>query len=266
MSDQFADEHIARDYAAHSRSLRGVVRHELVAKQLALFLPGRAEILDVGGGQGEQAIRLARAGHSVTILDPSERMLATARSRVLAEPPSVGSRMSFVRGSGEQIDGLLGGAAFDVVICHGVVMYLEDPTTLIQALLHATRPGGITSILAKNQAAIAMRAGLEGRYADASRAFGADHGTGKLGVVTRGDTVASLFQAVTASGATPIAWFGVRVFTDHLGDVPIPDQLEAVIEAEFEAGNTDPYRQVASLIHVIARSTPRPSCSCPADD
>ena len=42
-------------------------------------------VLDVGAGQGTQALRLARLGHSITAVEPDERMRAGVRSR----PPPV---------------------------------------------------------------------------------------------------------------------------------------------------------------------------------
>ena len=50
-------------------------------------------------------------------------------------------------------------------------------------------------------------------------------------------------------------WYGVRVFTDTApSDAPLPDpeQLDAILGFEERAGRTDPYRQVAALLHVIA--------------
>jgi len=54
--------------------LRDVVRQEVLAGQLAdlaASIGAPLRILDVGCGQGTQAIRLARAGHYLTGLDPS---------------------------------------------------------------------------------------------------------------------------------------------------------------------------------------------------
>jgi hypothetical protein len=44
------------------------------------------------------------------------------------------------------------------------------------------------------------------------------------------------------------------VFTDTApGDAEPPPDLEALLACEERAGRTDPYRQVAALLHVIAR-------------
>jgi S-adenosylmethionine-dependent methyltransferase len=48
-----------------------------------------------------------------------------------------------------------------------------------------------------------------------------------------------------------IAWYGIRIFTDHLGDEPPGHDSEFAVEAEWRAGQTDPYRQVARLLHLI---------------
>jgi 2-polyprenyl-3-methyl-5-hydroxy-6-metoxy-1,4-benzoquinol methylase len=52
-----------------------MLRQEIVARQLGELIaerpvPGQLRVLDVGCGQGTQALRLADAGHEVTGLDP----------------------------------------------------------------------------------------------------------------------------------------------------------------------------------------------------
>ena len=47
---------------------------------------------------------------------------------------------------------------------------------------------------------------------------------------------------------------GVRLFTDHWGDVALPPDLDELVDAEEQAGRRDPYRAVAALTHTIARA------------
>lgn len=250
--DPFAD--LASPFIDHYRTLRGVVRHALVARQLDTHLsgpPGR--VADIGGGTGPQAIRLARLGYEVVVLDPSEDMIRRAREAVAAEQPEVRRLVEIVRGSGEEAPRILGQDAFDAVLCHGVVMYLDSPTEMIRALSVLARTGGIVSLLAKNAEALALRPALHGRWRDALAAFDADRDVGGLGVLTRGDYVERLRSDFTDAGLSPIEWYGVRVLTDHLGRTPPGEDLDDVLEAEWEAGRRDPYRRVGRLIHLVGR-------------
>lgn len=221
---------------------------------LAEHLPAPpARIADVGGGAGQQAIPLSRKGHEVTILDPSPKMLAEARRRLALEYENVRRRVRLVEGDGERAHETLDGETFDAALCHGVLMYLEDPRPMIRALSALLRPGGILSVLTKNAAALALRPALEGCYDDALSSLKADRDRGRLGVVTRGDTVEDLYAAFREAGVEAVRWYGVRVFTDHLGD-RMPDQdLPEVLELEWEAGRREPYRSVARLIHLVGR-------------
>ncbi len=53
------------------------------------------------------------------------------------------------------------------------------------------------------------------------------------------------------AGIELIRWYGVRVFTDHLGDHPPGANLQDILQLEYEAGRRDPYRHMAPLIHLI---------------
>ena len=164
--------------------------------------------------------------------------------------------MRLVGGTGERAHETLGGETFDSVLCHGVLMYLEDPRPMIHALSALLRPGGVVSVLAKNATALAMRPALEGRYQDALCSLKAERDRGRLGVITRGDTVEDLYGAFREAGVEALQWYGVRVFTDHLGDRMPGEDLPEVLELEWEAGRSEPYRSVARLIHLVGRKKP----------
>ena len=146
---------------------------------------------------------------------------------------------------------ILGGFPYDAVLCHGVLPYLEDPYPLIQSLASVARPGAVISVLAKNTNALAVRPALEGRYEDALAALDADRDLGRLGAVPRGDTIAGLHGLFEKASVELVRSYGVRVFTDHLGDRPPDASLPDVLRLEEEAGRRDPYRSVARLIHLI---------------
>jgi S-adenosylmethionine-dependent methyltransferase len=255
VNDPFAK--LAPGYNSSGGTLRRVVRHELVDRALAEHLSGPpARIVDVGGGAGQQSIRLARKGYEVTILDPSPEMLDEARRRLASEDEDVRRRVRLVEGEGERGHEVLGGEKFDAVLCHGVLMYLEDAWPMIQGLSTLAPSGGIVSVLTKNASALAVRPGLEGRYRDALSLLEADRDLGRLGVITRGDTVEGLSEAFAEAGLAVERWYGVRVFSDHLGDSVPGEDLPEILELEWEAGKREPYKSVARLIHMVGRRKP----------
>ena len=66
-----------QNWHARLGKLRDVVRQEVVARQLDRELPpAPVRIIDLGCGQGTQALRLARRGYDVTGVDTSPGLLA----------------------------------------------------------------------------------------------------------------------------------------------------------------------------------------------
>ncbi|WP_335984149.1 MULTISPECIES: methyltransferase domain-containing protein [Streptomycetaceae] len=246
--------------------LRNTVRQELVARQLDEQLaacfpqsPGaharrRLRVLDIGPGQGTQSLRLARLGHLVTGLESDPSMLAALRHTVAAEPADVRERFVVLRGDGRETGRHFGPACFDVVLCHGVLMYVADPEPLLAALARVLTPGGMLSLLVRNGDALAMRPGLFGDWGAALGAFGSDAYTNRLGLSTRADRRAALTAVLEGIGVPLRAWYGVRVFTDTVPDQAAgpadPQEMELLIAAEERAGRTDPYRSVAALLHL----------------
>ncbi|MGH3471934.1 MAG: class I SAM-dependent methyltransferase [Nocardioidaceae bacterium] len=278
--------------------IRDVVRQELVARQLHRHLPaadGGAEVrvLDIGCGQGTQAIRLASDGYHVTGVDPSPDLLELARAATASEPADVRRMLTWRQGDLFDL-AELGPDSWDVVCCHGVVMYLPSLAEAVRAIVAMARPGGLVSILSRNQAGIAMRAGMTGRWQAAVEGFDADHYTNRLGVVgARADRASDVRARLVEADAEVVAWYGVRLFTDHWehlaprvdessnshGPADLvksaaqvhPDDphaaerseppqatatsfpLDDLLEAEDQAGQRDPYRQLAALTHTLAR-------------
>ena len=76
-----------QNWQARLGKLRDVVRQELVARQLERELPpAPVRIIDLGCGQGTQALRLARRGYEVTGVDASPDLLARFERDLAAEP------------------------------------------------------------------------------------------------------------------------------------------------------------------------------------
>src|SRR6202041_2894103 len=86
-------------WQARLGKLRDVVRQELVARQLSAELgPPPVRIIDLGCGQGTQAVTLARRGYEVTGVDASAELLARFERDLAAEPAEVRARGRVERG------------------------------------------------------------------------------------------------------------------------------------------------------------------------
>ncbi|WP_309114384.1 class I SAM-dependent methyltransferase [Saccharothrix sp.] len=244
-------------WRARLGTLRQVVRQELVSRQLAAHLPAGAplEVLDVGCGQGTQVLRLARHGHRVTGLDSSPTLLRELGQALDEEPDEVRARVRTVQDDLRNLAGLFDAESFDVVLCHGVLMYFDDPEPLLDDLVRLVAPGGVVSLLVRNGDALAMRPGLLGDWDTARRAFEESSYENRLGVTARADRVDDLVAALATRRLAVRAWYGVRVFTDTApDDAPAPGEpeLTTLLACEERAGATDPYRRVAALTHLIA--------------
>jgi len=246
-------------WLSRQSNLRTVVRHELVARQLMAHLPtAPSRVLDVGAGQGTQAIRLARLGHHVVAVEPSATMRAAFEASAASEPADVRARLQVVDGA---LGRLAASERFDVVCCHGVLMYLAQAGPAVVELCDLVAPGGVVSLLARNADGMALRPGLRRDWAEVLTALDAmgqpePRYTNEIGVLARADRLEHLAAYVSGRRMHVEAWYGVRVLTDG-DDVerPAPDEPElgALLAAEERMGRTDPYRRLAALVHVVGR-------------
>ncbi|WP_445524196.1 class I SAM-dependent methyltransferase [Streptomyces cyslabdanicus] len=214
----------------------------------------RLRVLDVGMGQGTQALRLARAGHQVTGIEREQTMISVARAALAAEPEGIRARVRIVEGDGQDTGVHFLPGSFDVVLCHGVLMYVEEPDPLLAGLARMLAPGGLLSLLVRNGDALALRPGLSGEWPTTLAAFDTTAYRNRLGLDVRADRLGNLTATLAGIGAPLRTWYGVRVFTDTAADDAEPpsdtETLETLLAAEERAGRTDPYRAVAALLHL----------------
>jgi len=178
-------------------------------------------------------------------------MLAAARAALAREPEGIRERVRVVEGDGRDTGVHFLPGSFDVVLCHGVLMYVEEPDPLLAGLARMLAHGGLLSLLVRNGDALAMRPGLSGDWAGALGAFDTLSYTNRLGLDVRADRLEALTATLAGIAAPLHAWYGVRVFTDTAADgAELPGDVETLLAVEERAGRTDPYRGVAALLHL----------------
>ncbi len=248
VEDRFAGR--ADGFDEHYTEPRGRVRLDLTLERLNRALPPPpVRILDAGGGTGAFAIPLARIGHDLTVVDQSADWLEHARLKADA----AGVSLELVNIGLESLtDADLG--RFDAVLCHAVLMYVEDPPAMLRTLRSVAASGAVLSLLEKNRDGIALRPGLQGDYAEARRLLTERQSVGRLGVENRAYAIGEWLTMLDDAGWQPQDWVGIRLFSDHAPADLDADAYAALLDLERAAAAIDPYRQVSRLVHFVARA------------
>ena len=108
----------------------GPVRAELMWQSVvdAVEVAGgtaELDILDLGGGTGGDAVRLALLGHRVAVVDPSPDALASLHRRAVDSGPA--AAVHGILGDAADLLDHVEPASYDLVICHGVLEHVDDP-------------------------------------------------------------------------------------------------------------------------------------------
>jgi SAM-dependent methyltransferase len=234
----------------HYGSVRGRIRLALLLERLdELLPPAPARILDAGGGSGVVAVSLAERGYDVTVLDASSSMIAIARDHATEH----GVALTTVQGSVEEVARLAPGP-FDAVCLHALLLYVEDPGSVLKAMRSAVRDGAALSLLEKNRDGLSMRPGLRGDYAEAIRVLDDPVAAGNLGIANRSRSVEEWAALLESTGWAVDGWVGIRLFSDAASDDLGDERFEQLLALEREAGRRPSYRSVARLIHLAARA------------
>jgi SAM-dependent methyltransferase len=207
--------------------------------------------VDVGGGTGGFAVPFAALGHRVTVVDPSPDALAGAQRRAAERQV----HLAAVQGDADGLDHLAGEGSADLVICHSVLEYVEDPAAAMAAIARVLRPGGTVSVLAANAVAAVLHRALSGRY-DQAREILTGMAVGRRDAPLvdgrRRFTLAGLTALIEGAGLRAGEAHGIRVFTGLLPAADLdPGAGEALRGLEDEAAVYPALRDIAPRLHVL---------------
>lgn len=257
-----SDQQLAADHPCAGPPPDRALRTAVVWRTLRAALTeratatGRAEldIVDAGGGTGNFAVPIAALGHHVTVVDPNPDSLAALERR--AADAGVTARVRPVQAEAADLPDVIGPDGADLVICHSVLEYVEDPAVELAAVATVARPGAAVSVLTANPVAAALHRALAGQFEDAARLLTDAHGTwGERDPMPRRLTRDAITALLTAAGLTVTGTQGVRVFADLVpgrlidGDAGAAD---ALADLESVAAGHPALRDIAAQIHVLA--------------
>ena len=250
----------ASKYAAYLETPEGRLRLDLALANLQEFLPQATRslhALDIGGGTGAVAVRVARLGLHVTLLDASLPMLDVAERA--AHEAGVTENITMKHGDATELASLFGTSRFDVIVCHNILEFVEDPCAVLRSAARLLRdPSSIISVLVRNQAGEVLKAVLlNGDLAAAERNLTDEWGDEALyGGRVRLFRPESLRAMLLESSLVVTAERGVRVTSDYLPPrVSRSAEYERIFGLERKLGRRPEFAAVARYTHCLAHRT-----------
>ena len=214
---------------------------------------GGGDVLDIGGGTGGFAVRVAELGHRVRVVDPSPDALAALDRRAKENAdPGVAERVTAQQGDLSSLLEVAEAGSADLVLCHGVLEVVDDPAAALATIAQVLRPGGTLSLLvAQRHAAVIARA-MAGHFQQARATLDGTEPPQRSG---RRFTVEELDELLHSAGLSVEGVHAVRVFTDlvpgSLLDLE-PGSHQALLELEQAVAQRREYLPLATQLHVLA--------------
>jgi S-adenosylmethionine-dependent methyltransferase len=211
------------------------------ANLLRHFASGQQRVLDVAGGNGVEAVRLAALGHEVTVLDPAGAMLSTAIET--ADALDVADRLHVVQAGALDAPEVFAGHEFDVVLCHNLLQYVDEPGDVLHAVITPLRADGLLSVLGPNADFDPMHAAV--RSLDPA---------GAVRSLANEAPVGELVALLAGFGVEEVVRYGVRCVSDLLPEVdPDPAFLDELERLELALSDRMPQLLTARYFHLVAR-------------
>ena len=229
---------------------KGQIREAVLIRDLTELLATRKNltILDVGGGQGQISLQLAQMGHKVTLTDISNEMLDVARETAKSLQLE---NVKFIHSPLQELAGLLDGK-FDLVLCHAVFEWLEEPQAAMSTLNHFCHNQGAISLMFYNAVGQSLSNLIYGNF-DYIRA-----GMQAKKVVKLNPQSALRLEQVTswchALNLQIQSKTGVRCFHDYMRHTEHwQSQFDDILDMELLYSKQEPYASIGRYTHLILK-------------
>jgi S-adenosylmethionine-dependent methyltransferase len=241
--DKFADKFEKNIYG----STKGQLRHELLVHYLHDCIPLNTqplEVLDAGGGTGVMSQVMLNLNHKVTLSDISSEVLSLAKGKL-------GKNIN-LDVQNKAILSLSTKKQYDLVVCHAVLEWIQNPFEVICKLVDLVKPGGYLSLSFFNYDAQLFGNMLYGNF---------DY-------VEQGMTTKNIVRLSPNNPQKPkiilsqlenlpvkiIKKAGIRCFHDYLKQTEKQtSEYDQLKQLEIKYGSTEPYLWLGKYFLVIAQ-------------
>ncbi|WP_406056816.1 methyltransferase domain-containing protein [Streptomyces sp. NBC_01077] len=238
----------------------GRIRYTLAEANLMRRLDapggGLLRILDLAGGDGGDAVRLAARGHHVTVVDHAPAMLAAAETRAAAS--GVTERLTCLQADVTALPADITTGEFDVVMCHNLLQYVDDVPGTLATALTPLKNGGLFSLMAINRHSAPLNIAV--RKMDPAAALAALDSDRLRNEMFDSEltlhTAEEVIPVLEDLGCHDVRHHGIRSFCDYItDDARKYDQAYYDDLERLELATTDraPYMHTARLFQLTAR-------------
>ncbi|RTE87313.1 MULTISPECIES: methyltransferase domain-containing protein [Gammaproteobacteria] len=246
MSDRLFENDALRFSNNIYGTLKGKIREHVLKEDLSFLNNGKSRsIVDLGAGIGQVNSWLAQAGHNITHVEPSLDMLSEAKS--LHAKLNLTEQYEYFN---DTIQSFATEGTFDLVCCHAVLEWLENPWLAWLKLTELVADGGYLSLMFYNIEAKRMANLVYGNF---------DYVNAGLKVKKKVRfspsnplKVSEVMNWVAASKLEIVQHSGVRVIHDYLKSPEKIDE-QALIDLELRYRKLEPYRALGRYQHILLR-------------
>lgn len=243
--------------------LKGDIRLAVLQRDFAAHIPiapatggaGAWRILDLGGGQGQFSLQLAAQGHQLVICDLSAEMLKLAEQQVIEL--GVSDRVQLVHCALQDLAQHLPAdqQVFDLVICHAVMEWLQEPRSLLPILHQHLKPQAYLSLTFYNLNSLIYKNLLRTNF---KKIVQQDY-AGTKGSLTPINPLEpqTVMQWLQQLPFELLSHSGIRVFHDYIfNEEHRLREPQTLVQLELQFSLQEPYRSLGRYIHLLACSRP----------
>jgi S-adenosylmethionine-dependent methyltransferase len=173
----------------------------------------------------------------------------------------VNDQIALKHGDAAQLARLFHSRSFDLILCHNILEYVDEPAVVLRGAARVLRDSSATlSVLVRSQAGEVLKAAIQaGDLAAAKEGLTAGWGRESLyGDKVRLFALDNLRDMLRTTSFAVIAERGVRVIVDYLPpQISLSEEYDRILELERKLGSRAEFAAAARHTHSLARRVPQ---------